>query len=108
MSTVGFDGVYFLVSVFEILAIIFQLIIFNTVYSATPKKTEVAGYALVWIIFNPIQLLDGFAHIGSLSDMLFYLIILLPLVEPSWLQSPVLNALLSAFAAYIDPRMALI
>ena len=77
----GLEGIYIIVGLFEIISIVFQLMIFHLVFSATDKKADQAGLALCWIIFNPIQVLGGFSHFGSFSDSLFYLIILLPLLD---------------------------
>ena len=84
------------------------MIIFHIVFSATPKKSDMAGFALCWIAFNPIQILCGFAHLGSLSDCLFYLIIMLPLIDDEWTRSPIFNSVLSVVAAYFDPRILLL
>ena len=79
--------------------------IFQVVYSATTKKADHAMFVLCWIAFNPIQVLCGFAHIGSLSDCLFYLIMMMPLIDADWANSPVFSSLLSVVAVYFDPRL---
>jgi len=81
IESAGFEVLYVFVGLFESLSILFQVITFYIVFSATDKKADQAGFVLCWILFNPIQVLGGFSHFGSLSDCLFYLIIMLPLLE---------------------------
>lgn len=64
--------------------------------------------ALFWIAFNPIQVLCGFVHLGSLNDCVFFLIAMLTLIDDDWARSPFWNALLTTIAAYLDPRLLLL
>jgi len=107
-SDSGSDGVFVVIAIFEALSTIFQMVIFQIVFSASPKKAHLAGFVLCWIAFNPIQILCGFAHLGSLNDSLFYLIVMLPLIDDDWTRSFILNSVLTAVAAYFDPRILLL
>ena len=84
------------------------MVIFQVVFSATPKKQGLVNFALVSIAFNPIQVLCGFAYLGSFNDAIFYLIVMLTLIDDDWARSCSLNALFLAIAAYFDPRLLLL
>lgn len=84
------------------------MVIFTIVYSASAKKADMIGIALFCIAFNPIQVVCGFVHLGSLNDCIFYLIVMLTLIDDDWARSPLLNTLLTTSAAYLDPRLLLL
>ena len=99
------EAAYLVTGICEGLSILFQIIIFHTVYSATNKKAEYSSFVLCWIVLNPIQVLGGFSHLGGLSDCLFYLIIMLPLVGDAQARSTSMNVAFNIIASYFDPRL---
>ena len=76
----GIEGVFIVVGLFEILSMVFQIVIFHIVYSSTDKKAGYKNFVLCWIIINPIQVLGGFSHFGSMNDCIFYLIVMISIL----------------------------
>ena len=99
------EGIYLIIGAFEALSMMFQFIIFHIVFSATAKKSEYIGYALCWIALNPIQLVGGFLHLGSMNDCLFYLVIMLSLLDDTQTRSKIVSSCLQVIASYFDPRL---
>ena len=104
----GFDLIYIFVGLFEALSIVCQLIIFHLVFSATEKKADQAGFVLCWIVFNPLQVLGSFANFGSLSDCLFYVLIMLPMLEDEQTRYRSTTCILNVILSYFDPRLLLL
>ena len=100
------DEVLFLyISIFEVISLLIQLIIFGVVYSATDKKETYTMIAFAWILFNPISLLGGFTNLGSFNDTLFYLLVLLPICGEPVLRNANLLGTVNSIVAYFDPRL---
>lgn len=99
------QSIYLFISMAESASIFLQLVIMNIVYSATPKKSPYTLVALMFILFNPIQLIGGFSNLASFNDFMFYLLILVPITGDPILSGPIVCGALGALCVYFDPRI---
>ena len=74
-------------------------------FSATDKKEVYTMITFAWIIFNPVSLLGGFTNLGSFNDALFYLLVLIPIVDEPILRNANFLGAVNAIVAYFDPRL---
>lgn len=63
-------------------------------------------FALVFIFFSPVKLIGGFYNLNSLNELLFHLIVLLPVMDDEVGRVPSVQICVNALATFLDAKIA--